>query len=153
SRAVQHVVRCRDFITDVSKLPGLTGQNSIVMVTSPPLPTRYIDVDRQRLDRMIHTTVPRLRIFDRHDHHTESLAAVEMRRVATHGPFTDSLLSHARQLQCTAVAIEMSSRPGPQGTPCDELLVQQLPNFGFKLIDVDRSVREAFGVPGSVSAR
>lgn len=153
ARAVQHVVRCREFSNDVTKLPGLTGQNSIVMVTSPPLPTRHIDLDRQRLDRMIHTTVPRLRIFDRHDHHTESLAAVEMRRVATYERFIDSLLAHAQRLQCTAVAIEMSSRPAPQGTPCDELLVERLPAFGFKLLDAERSVREAAGVPGSGSAR
>jgi hypothetical protein len=153
SRAIQHVVRCREFSNDVTKLPGLTGQNSIVMVTSPPLPTRHIDLDRQRLDRMIHTTVPRLRIFDRHDHHTESLAAVEMRRVATYERFVESLLAHAQRLQCTALAIEMSTRPAPQGTPCDELLVQKLPDYGFKLLDVDRSVREATGIPGSASAR
>jgi len=153
SRAIQHVVRCREFSNDVTKLPGLTGQNSIVMVTSPPLPTRHIDLDRQRLDRMIHTTVPRLRIFDRHDHHTESLAAVEMRRVATYERFVDSLLAHAQRLQCTALAIEMSTRPAPQGTPCDELLVRKLPDYGFKLLDVDRSVREATGIPGSASAR
>jgi hypothetical protein len=152
-RNIQHVVRCREFCNDVTRLPGLTGQNSIVMVTSPPLPTRHIDLDRQRLDRMIHTTVPRLRIFDRHDHHTESLAAVEMRRVATYERFVDSLLTHARQLQCTAVAIEMSGRPAPQGTPCDELLVERLPAHGFKLLDVDRSIREAIGAPGSASAR
>ena len=140
-------------LTAMTKLPGLTGQNSIVMVTSPPLPTRHIDLDRQRLDRMIHTTVPRLRIFDRHDHHTESLAAVEMRRVATYERFVESLLAHAQRLQCTALAIEMSTRPAPQGTPCDELLVQKLPDYGFKLLDVDRSVREATGIPGSASAR
>jgi hypothetical protein len=142
------VVRCREFSPEVCKLPGLTGQNSIVMVTSPPLPVRQIDLDRQRLDRMIHTTVPRLRIFDRHDHHTESLAAVEMRRVATYERFIDSLLAHAQHVQCTAIAIEMSSRPVAQGTPCDELLVQRLPEFGFKLLDVDRSVRETPAVPG-----
>ena len=153
SRAIQHVVRCREFSNDVTKLPGLTGQNSIVMVTSPPLPTRHIDLDRQRLDRMIHTTVPRLRIFDRHDHHTESLAAVEMRRVATYERFVDSLLAHAQRLQCTALAVEMSTRPAPQGVACDELLMQKLPDYGFKLLDVDRSVREATGIPGNASAR
>jgi hypothetical protein len=153
SRAIQHVVRCREFSNDVTKLPGLTGQNSIVMVTSPPLPTRHIDLDRQRLDRMIHTTVPRLRIFDRHDHHTESLAAVEMRRVATYERFVESLLAHAQRLQCTAIAVEMSTRLAPQGVPCDELLLQKLPDYGFKLLDVDRSVREATGIPGSASAR
>jgi hypothetical protein len=152
TRPIQHVVRCREFSNDVSRLPGLTGHNSIVMITSPPLPTRHIDLDRQRLDRMIHTTVPRLRIFDRHDHHTESLAAVEMRRVATYEKFIDSLLAHAQRLQCTAVAIEMSNRPAPQGMPCDELLVERLPAFGFKLLDVDRSIREASGVPGSGNA-
>ncbi len=152
-RAIQHVVRCRELTTEVTKLPGLTGHNSIVMVTSPPPPVRHIDLDRQRLDRLIHTTVPRLRIFDRHDHHTESLSAVEMRRVATYERFVDSLLVHARNLRCTAIAIEMSSRPAPQGTPCDELLVERLPAFGFKLVDVDRSIREATGTPGTVTAR
>lgn len=152
-RPIQHVVRCRELSEDVTKLPGLTGHNSIVMVTSPPLPLRHIDLDRQRLDRMIHTTVPRLRIFDRHDHHTESLAAVEMRRVATYERFIDSLLAHAQRLQCTALAIEMSSRPGPHGLPCDQLTVSRLPFYGFKLLDLDRSVREPVGAPGSSSAR
>jgi hypothetical protein len=152
-RTIQHVVRCRELTTEVTKLPGLTGHNSIVMVTSPPLPVRQMDLDRQRLDRVIHTTVPRLRIFDRHDHHTESLVSVEMRRVATYERFVDNLLAHAQQLGCTAIAIEMSSRPAPHGMPCDELLVERLPAFGFKLLNVDRSIREATGTPGTVTAR
>jgi hypothetical protein len=153
ARPIQHVVRCRDFTTDVTRLPGLTGVNSIVMVTSLPLPVRHVDTDHQRLDRMIHTTVPRLRIFDRHDHHTEALGAVEMKRVSAYEKFLDEVLAHAQNLRCTAVAIEVSSRPAPQGKPCDELLMSRLPAFGFTLLDSQRSVRDAIGTPGTITAR
>jgi hypothetical protein len=137
-----HVVRCREFAADAARLPGITPITPIVMVTSPPLPVRHVDTDRQRLDRLIHTTVPRLRIFDRHDHHTDSPGAAEMRRVSTYDGFLDSLLSHAQNLGCTSLAIEVSSRPAPNGVACDELLVSRLPAFGFKLMDVFREDRE-----------
>jgi hypothetical protein len=153
ARPIQHVVRCRDFMPEVSKLPGLTGINSIVMVTSLPLPVRHVDTDHQRLDRMIHTTVPRLRIFDRHDHHTEALGAVEMKRVSGYERFLDDVLAHAQNLRCTAVAIEVSGRAAPQGKPCDELLISRLPAFGFTLLDTHRSVREPIGTPGTITAR
>jgi hypothetical protein len=102
-----------------------------------------VDTDRQRLDRLIHTTVPRLRIFDRHDHHTDSPGAAEMRRVSTYDVFLDSVLAHAQNLGCTGVAIEVSSRPAPNGIACDEFLVSRLPAFGFRLVDVYRDDRDA----------
>jgi len=147
-----HVVRCREFAPEAAKLPGITAITPIVMVTSPPLPIRHVDTDRQRLDRLIHTTVPRLRIFDRHDHHTDSPGAAEMRRVSTYDSFLEGLLSHAQNLGCTSLAIEVSSRPAPNGVACDELLVSRLPAFGFRLLDVYRDDREPIRTFAGVGA-
>jgi hypothetical protein len=135
----KHVVRCQDFVPHVARLPG-SAATPITMVTSPPLPVRHVDADRQRLDRLIHATVPRLRIFARHVHRTISLGAAERDRVDAYASFLDSILLHAQYLGCAGIAIEVSSRPMPQGIAWDELLVSRLPAFGFTLVDVHREV-------------